>query len=263
MHQGRSAANGCQVTTGRCLNISRPTHTGQQCRMRRRRPAGQPAWGRMSQIMKRFNNHEDLSHQVIVLLGQLERLPHAHDLVNLGFARADPCPEITRFQHAVLSIDPSWVLVSPSVGDWEIRRSMFSARSVSPGLKLAILSDSDDWRRCDRWLRLGCNVYLDVRSSADRIVAAIRIAEQHQFNVIDRSFHLQLQARRTGMIPDLTRRESEVLGLLAGGLRNKEIALRLSLSENTIEYHVRRLLSKLGVNSRLAAVERATALGLV
>jgi DNA-binding NarL/FixJ family response regulator len=52
---------------------------------------------------------------------------------------------------------------------------------------------------------------------------------------------------------ELTRREREVLDLLAEGLSNAEIAGRLFLSVKTIEHHVSRILSKLGLRSRSEA----------
>ncbi|MGH2536960.1 MAG: response regulator transcription factor, partial [Candidatus Promineifilaceae bacterium] len=61
----------------------------------------------------------------------------------------------------------------------------------------------------------------------------------------------------------LTPRELEVLGLLAEGLTNKAIALRLGISEHTVKFHLNAILSKLGAQSRTAAVVRATRLGLI
>ena len=60
----------------------------------------------------------------------------------------------------------------------------------------------------------------------------------------------------------LTGRQVEVLGLLAQGLSNAEIAARLSLSAKTVEHHVSALLAKLGVGSRGQAAEAARRLGL-
>jgi DNA-binding NarL/FixJ family response regulator len=61
----------------------------------------------------------------------------------------------------------------------------------------------------------------------------------------------------------LTARESEVLVLLADGLRNSEIAARLFLSERTVDHHVSAVLRKLAVPSRAQAGEEAVRLGLV
>ncbi len=55
----------------------------------------------------------------------------------------------------------------------------------------------------------------------------------------------------------LTRREQEVLCLLARGLRNKEIASQLNIAERTVKSHVANIIAKLGVNSRTEAVSQA------
>jgi len=61
----------------------------------------------------------------------------------------------------------------------------------------------------------------------------------------------------------LTRREIEVLGLLAAGQANKEIARALDVSPNTVKTHLARLYEKLGATSRTAAIAQARALGII
>jgi DNA-binding NarL/FixJ family response regulator len=61
----------------------------------------------------------------------------------------------------------------------------------------------------------------------------------------------------------LTRREREVLQMLASGLGNKEIATRLTISEHTVKFHVASILGKLGAASRTEAVTRGIRHGLV
>jgi DNA-binding CsgD family transcriptional regulator len=64
------------------------------------------------------------------------------------------------------------------------------------------------------------------------------------------------------MLP-LTLREEEVLHLMAEGLRNKEIAARLGISERTATFHVGNVLSKLGADGRVEAVHLARRRGLI
>ena len=61
----------------------------------------------------------------------------------------------------------------------------------------------------------------------------------------------------------LTARESEVLGLLGGGLSNKMIARELHISEHTVKFHTSSLYSKLGVSNRAEAVSQGARYGLI
>lgn len=61
----------------------------------------------------------------------------------------------------------------------------------------------------------------------------------------------------------ITARELEVLGLIADGLSNREIADRLFVSENTVKTHSNRLFDKLGAKRRTQAVQRGQELGLI
>ncbi len=59
----------------------------------------------------------------------------------------------------------------------------------------------------------------------------------------------------------MTRREADVLELLADGLTNREIASRLFISEKTVSTHIGHIYDKLGVHSRVEAAGRARAIG--
>jgi two-component system NarL family response regulator len=63
--------------------------------------------------------------------------------------------------------------------------------------------------------------------------------------------------------PELTARELDVLRLVARGLRNKEIAAELAISEDTTQGHLRNILMKLGVHDRTEAVAVAARRGIV
>jgi two-component system, NarL family, response regulator LiaR len=68
-------------------------------------------------------------------------------------------------------------------------------------------------------------------------------------------------ARREAL--GVTRRELEILGLMADGLSNKEIADRIFVSENTVKTHSSRLFEKLGARRRTQAVQVGKASGLI
>jgi two-component system nitrate/nitrite response regulator NarL len=73
----------------------------------------------------------------------------------------------------------------------------------------------------------------------------------------------QIRLRSAGERPVLTERESEILGCIAQGLSNPEIARRLLLSPSTIKSHVEKLYGKLGVSDRGSAVAVGMRMGLI
>jgi LuxR family maltose regulon positive regulatory protein len=65
------------------------------------------------------------------------------------------------------------------------------------------------------------------------------------------------------LIDSLSKREMEILLLIAAGLKNKEIAEQLVISLNTVLYHIKNIYSKLGVNKRTLAIVKAKEIGLI
>ena len=108
-------------------------------------------------------------------------------------------------------------------------------------------------------LRYGADGYLLKDLEPEEILKKLRRAASGQL-VLDDSVSAILaktlgEDNRTSPIhdPDLTDREAEVLTLIAEGKSNKRIALDLGISDGTVKVHVKNLLRKLGVRSRLEA----------
>ena len=65
------------------------------------------------------------------------------------------------------------------------------------------------------------------------------------------------------LVDPLSKRELQILTLIAAGLKNKEIAEQLIISLNTVLYHIKNIYSKLGVNKRALAIAKAKELDLI
>ena len=105
-------------------------------------------------------------------------------------------------------------------------------------------------------LQAGAAGYLLKDAEADEVAAAIRAAwrgEVHLDPAIARQLTRSLVAPTAQTVDALTDREREVLGLVAKGLSNQQIADALVISERTARTHVSNILSKLGVASRTQA----------
>ncbi|MEU7787893.1 MULTISPECIES: response regulator transcription factor [unclassified Amycolatopsis] len=111
-------------------------------------------------------------------------------------------------------------------------------------------------------IQAGATGYLLKDALPEDLAAAVRTAAAGRTTlaptVADR---LVDRMRRPGAA--VTRREIEVLALVADGLSNRAVAERLHLTEGTVKSHLARCYTKLGVDSRTAAVAAATDLGLI
>jgi two-component system, NarL family, response regulator YdfI len=117
--------------------------------------------------------------------------------------------------------------------------------------------------------REGVRAVLPSDVSPDQLVATLQAAAAGLF-VVRKS---DMQAAIPATVPaspsfdelaePLTRREREVLQMLAAGLGNKEIASRLGISDHTVKFHVASILAKLGAETRTEAVSLGIRRGLV
>ena len=116
----------------------------------------------------------------------------------------------------------------------------------------------------DRALSAGVRGYLDKRDSAQRLVAALERVAAGEIAVSSGGTKLhRAEIEWPGRAAGLSARESELLPLLAEGLKNNEIAEALYLSVNTVKTHLKDLYRKLGASNRAQAVAAAAEAGLL
>ncbi|MEU3456243.1 response regulator transcription factor [Micromonospora sp. NPDC006766] len=135
-----------------------------------------------------------------------------------------------------------------------------TARPDAPRVLIVTTYDSD----ADTLpaIEAGATGYLLKDAPPEALAAAVRTAAAGRTTlapaVADRLMN-RLRAPATA----LTGRETDVLVLVAEGLSNRATAARLHLTEGTVKSHLARIYTKLGVDSRTAAVAAATSLGLI
>ena len=133
-------------------------------------------------------------------------------------------------------------------------------RHEFPDARVIVLSAHKGDEEIFRALQAGAATYLLKEALGDDLIPIIR--EVHAGGgPIPANIARSLADRLTQ--PGLTAREIQILQLAAEGMRNKEIAARLGISEQTVQGHIKNVLSKLKVNDRTAAVTVALRRGII
>jgi DNA-binding NarL/FixJ family response regulator len=143
-----------------------------------------------------------------------------------------------------------------------------SAGFTTPIVMLTVSEDDDDLFES---IKAGANGYLLKNVRPEQLFEDLRGMMRGEAPIAPAVASKLLEALRTGGLPVrgqtaagdsvLTRRESEVLQLVAGGLSNKEIATELTITEGTVKNHVHNALEKLHLTNRVQAAAYAVRRG--
>jgi DNA-binding NarL/FixJ family response regulator len=136
-------------------------------------------------------------------------------------------------------------------------------RALLPEIQIVMLTVYDDSDRIFQALQMGANGYLLKRASADEILQAIQDVHRGGAPMsayIARKVVQSFQQPASPGRPDevLSKRESEVLGYVARGYSDKEVAEALGLTPATVRSYLKTVYSKLHVHSRTQAIAKAT-----
>lgn len=183
--------------------------------------------------------------QLLATAADLELAGSAVDGANAVALAADLQPD-------VILMD----LSMPGVDGIEAIRRIVDARPEA--CIVALTSFSDEHRISDA-LAAGARGYLLKHAGPDELLGAIRAAARGGAPLEPKAARVLLENRRPHQIVQaLSRREDEVLRLVAIGLANKQIARRLGISERTVKAHLTSVFQRLGVGDRTQAALWAT-----
>jgi DNA-binding NarL/FixJ family response regulator len=138
--------------------------------------------------------------------------------------------------------------------------TLISIRGESPQARIIMLTSSDGDGEIQRAMRAGASAYILKSMPKDDLLNVIRSVHAGR-----RHIPPEVAARLAEHLGDenLTARELEVLSLIQDGSRNKQIADQLSISETTVNFHIKNLVDKLQANDRTHAVTIAVRRGLL
>jgi two-component system NarL family response regulator len=135
-------------------------------------------------------------------------------------------------------------------------------KAEQPATKIVMLTVSDEEEDLFEAIKAGASGYLLKEVEPSEIAQALRqIHDGHSLlspavasKLVSEFAAISKRTDERAMRPNLTDRELQVLRLAADGLTNRQIGRRLTISENTVKNHIRNILEKLHMHSRMEAV---------
>ena len=193
-----------------------------------------------------------------------------HDLVRAGLAliiNRQPDMRVVATASSAEQAIPLFRLHRPDVAVMDLGLPDMSGidavrliRSETPNARIVILTIRHDQETIYQAVEAGAAAYLLKDTISEDLVRVIREVHAGQQ---PRSPVIEARLVERALRPQLTRRELEVVELMAKPMRNKEIAAALGLSELTVNVHLKNVFLKLGVGDRVAAINVARRLGLI
>jgi DNA-binding NarL/FixJ family response regulator len=152
-----------------------------------------------------------------------------------------------------MELEPDVVLIDLSMPVLDGIEATARIVAERPQTRIGVLTSFAQPARIRSALDAGAHGYLLKDAEPDDLVAAIRLLAAGHSPLTDDAARALAQGDRTARIGTLTTRERTVLSLLARGCSNKEIGLRLGISEKTVKTHVTRVFRAIGVFDRVQA----------
>lgn len=175
------------------------------------------------------------------------------------------CATISGAAEAIAALLPDVAVLDARLPDGSGIALCGELRTVAPTVRSLILTSYDDEEAIVSAIRAGAAGYLLKEVEGDSLLSAVRTIGSGQ-SLIDPAMTRRVidWIEQTNQAPDelsgLNDQQLRILELLAEGLTNREIGLRLYLAEKTVKNHVTRILARLGVQRRTQAALLASRL---
>ena len=169
-----------------------------------------------------------------------------------------------------LRLQPDVVLMDIAMPQFDGMDALRKIKAEAPQIKVVMLTASEDDASLIIAIRSGAQGYLLKTLSAEEILTSLERLTRDELAISNQDINRIVEGL-IGLVNQpadnpkdiLTVREVELLQLVADGLSNKSIAQQLSVSENTVKYHIRQILMKLDAQNRTEATILAMRAGLI
>ncbi len=175
--------------------------------------------------------------------------------------------------HRALDMLPDIVLMDIRMPEMDGVEATRQIKVRAPDVKVIVLTSYDDDQQVFEAIRAGASGYVLKDVHPDKLLTAIQaVADGYSLMSPPIARKVQAEFQRVTRpsggaageeVISLTPRESEVLGLIARGHNNREIATALSISEKTVKTHVSNIFAKLQITDRSQAVLYAARKGMI
>lgn len=169
----------------------------------------------------------------------------------------------------LVDVEPDVVLIEAAADAQEELLNALEDAELAEEYPVIVLSEQPKTAWLSKALRAGVRAVLphevaleQLRTALDAAAAGLVVIHPSELDTVF-SATVGPSAPLDELLEPLTRREREVLQMLAAGLANKEIAARLAISDHTVKFHVASILGKLGASTRTEAVSAGIRRGLV
>jgi two-component system response regulator NreC len=156
----------------------------------------------------------------------------------------------------------------PDISGIEVTRRL---KAQHPEIAVVALTIHEDQQYFFEMLQAGADGYVPKRAASDDLIKAIHAASNGEVYIypslakvlVADFLNQSSDAKNEVSVNGITLREQEVLGMLAAGQSNEDIAVSLSISKHTVARHRENLMRKLGLHSRSELVKYAIRKGLI
>jgi DNA-binding NarL/FixJ family response regulator len=200
-----------------------------------------------------------VENQTVTRAGLRRLLESYTDLQVIGEA-ADGVQAVSE----TLELGPQVVLIDTQLPGGQSLEALRQIKQLNLDAKVLLLATQDREEYMYETLRAGADGYVLKDIAPDELAQSVRAVARGEVTIQSQlAGRLLSRFGRQGRYDALTARELDVLRLLARGMRNKEIAARLFVSERTVNFHLANIYQKLNVSGRTEALSKAIEQGLV